>query len=233
MARARRGSWLDDVTAGDWIAPRLHAFGRDVGSVIPEGFGAYVRVFHPIGGTGRWADVAAANHRIVHPEMQLHRISVPVAEPSSDALERALAEVSWGSLPLQPRRALAEILAFATTTPDRIWFAFWEGFADLDAHGVDARVELPHRRYLLSSGPIAAASTPAPDVIFDQSPNLWWPDDRSWVVATEVDYAWTYVGASEATIAAIVADDRLEALPARLTDLPFSDSDTVNAALDG
>ncbi len=201
--------------------------------MIPEGFAAYARVFHPIGATGRWADLAEANHRIAHPEMQLHCISVPAAEPSADAHDRALADVSWGSLPFQPRRALAEILAVATTTSDRVWFAFWEGFADLDARGVEARVELPHRRYLLSSGPIAAASASAPDARFDRSPNLWWPDDRTWVVATEVDYAWTYVGGSEAVIAAVLADDRLEALPAQLTDLPFSDSDTVNAALDG
>ena len=64
---------------------------------------------------------------------------------------------------------------------------------------------------------------------------FWWPRFEriaAWFVATEIDYAWTYVGASFDAINAALADDRLEALPARLTDLPFADADTINAALD-
>src|SRR5439155_18457096 len=53
-----------------WIAARLHSFAQDVGSVIPEGFAAYARVFHPpyrITPDGnqipvRWKDIAAANN---------------------------------------------------------------------------------------------------------------------------------------------------------------------------
>ena len=72
-----------------------------------------------------------------------------------------------------------------------------------------------------------------PDVCWeDQSPNLWWPEDRAWFVATEIDYAWTYIGGSPVPIEALVVDARLEVLPALLTDKPFYDSDTVNTALD-
>jgi hypothetical protein len=232
MAGAELSGWFDDVAAGDWIAARLHPFVQDTGSVIPEGFDAYARLFHPIGDDGRWADMAASNHRIAHPEMQLHQISAPAGEPARAWNDRSLS-VSWGSLPIEPRRALVEILTPATTTPDRCWFAVWEGFADVDHGGVAARVALPGRSYLFASGPVEAGSTLLSGASFDQSPNLWWPDDRAWFVATEIDYAWTYVGGSEATIAAVLADDRLEALPARLTDLPFADADTINAALDG
>ena len=103
------------------------------------------------------------------------------------------------------------------------------GFHD---HGVTARVRLPGRDYLLRRGPIEAASAlssghrSAPEV----SPNLWWPDDRAWFVATEIDYMWTYVGGPQEVIDAVLADPRLEALPARLDHSPFYDGDTLNAA---
>ncbi len=106
-------------------------------------------------------------------------------------------------------------------------------------------MHLPQRDYALYGGPIelALASLEHPrfgeddDEEWDdarnyQSPNLWWPEDRSWFVATEIDFAWTYVGASEATIRAILDADDLEALVVELDDKPFVDSDFVNAALD-
>lgn len=40
--------WLkDDVSPADWIIDQIHDFAVDVGSVIPEGFEAYARLFHP------------------------------------------------------------------------------------------------------------------------------------------------------------------------------------------
>lgn len=37
----------DEVEAADWIHGRLHTFAQDVGSVVPTGFAAYARIFHP------------------------------------------------------------------------------------------------------------------------------------------------------------------------------------------
>jgi len=51
-------------------------------------------------------------------------------------------------------------------------------------------------------------------------------------VATEIDYAWTYVGGRAGLIEKLLASDTLEVFPAKLTDKPFYDSDVVNAALD-
>jgi hypothetical protein len=132
-------------------------------------------------------------------------------------------------LPKAECAVLVERLQSFTTTPDQCWFAIWEGFGGLDDQGVRARVDLPHRRYLLARGPIELAPANALVPPFEQSPNLWWPEDRAWVVATEVDYSWTYVGGPRALVDEVLADDRFEALPARLTDRPFSDSDTLNA----
>jgi hypothetical protein len=40
--------WSSEVESADWIAERLHPFAQDVGSVIPDIFPAYVRLFHPV-----------------------------------------------------------------------------------------------------------------------------------------------------------------------------------------
>ena len=51
-------------------------------------------------------------------------------------------------------------------------------------------------------------------------------------MATEVDYAWTYVGGSRELIDELIADERLEVLPASPPDEPFYDSDLLNEALE-
>jgi hypothetical protein len=45
-----------------------------------------------------------------------------------------------------------------------------------------------------------------------QSPNLWWPDDRVWCVATEIDLNTTYIGCDQSTSEEILAMRAVEAL---------------------
>jgi hypothetical protein len=107
------------------------------------------------------------------------------------------------------------------------------------------RVSLPGRDYILLEGPLAAATELGwrigelvrgayPDVDIDtvefepQSPNLFWPEDRAWCVATEIDLDSTYVGGSEALVRAILADPRFEAWRAGLDDPIDSGGDDVN-----
>ena len=71
------------------------------------------------------------------------------------------------------------------------------------------RVELPNRSYFLYRGPVEQALAFVQSE--QQTPNLWWPADRSWCVATEIDLDWTYVGGSEELVDDLVEDDRLEA----------------------
>jgi hypothetical protein len=49
-----------------------------------------------------------------------------------------------------------------------------------------------------------------------QSPALWWPESRAWLVSTEVDAFSTYVGGSAALIEELLATDGIEAAPSRL-----------------
>ena len=45
----------------------------------------------------------------------------------------------------------------------------------------------------------------------EQSVNLWWPADRSWCVATDIDLMSTYVGGSADCISALLDATELEA----------------------
>jgi hypothetical protein len=64
------------------------------------------------------------------------------------------------------------------------------------------------------------------------APNLIWPSDHSWLVASEVDFDSTLVGGSAKLIAAIVESDRLEAWQVEPTDSLAADADKVNRVAD-
>jgi hypothetical protein len=234
MARDERITWLSDVSPADWIAPRLHPFNEDTGSVVPEGFDAYCRIFHPIeprwSETRRktWAEIASENGMIAHPEMQFHMINRTVDTAPPLTYESGHGP-RWGSLPRRERAELVDVLRPETLSPDRCWFCVWEGFGHNDHSG--GRVRHPNRDYMLYAGAIelALASLDVPTV----SPNLWWPDDRAWIVVTEIDYAWTYVGGSARLVERLLASNKLEVLPTKLSDKPFYSGDVVNARLEG
>jgi hypothetical protein len=94
------------------------------------------------------------------------------------------------------------------------------------------RVRLPAREYIVLEGPLQAAETlgcwTSSDIFFPQSPNLFWPQDRGWCVATEIDLDSTYVGGSPALIDDLLQDPRLEALAVHPDDPIWADSDTIN-----
>lgn len=90
------------------------------------------------------------------------------------------------------------------------------------------------REYLLFRGPLTALTT---SFIFEpvgyfQSPNIWWPEDRAWVVCTEIDDWTTYVGGSRACVGDLLADSDLEVVETR-TDLRWDVAgDRANARPD-
>ena len=78
------------------------------------------------------------------------------------------------------------------------------------------RVRIPARNYLLFRGPLdeagqwGAADLVPGDVRPINSPNLMWPADHAWFVATEIDLPWTGVGGSTELIEALMADESLD-----------------------
>jgi hypothetical protein len=110
--------------------------------------------------------------------------------------------------------AVAAVLARNTATPDDCWFCVWEGYGwpELTRLGEHpARVALEHRRCLLFRGGVRAASAFRTENWF-QSPTLWWPEDRAWCVASELDIYSTYVAASTTAVRALIDAPALEVL---------------------
>ncbi len=253
-----------DVAATSWIDEGLLPFRRQsegvlVGEIVPSGFEAYARVFHPArrffgssieqSVTLRWSEMAAARGKTVHPEMQIEAL---IDNANAFDYEHWKAISSGGGEWFPPQECLEETEALAlagllrpfTTTPDDAWFMLWDGYGDLgrDTDSVpramihpdrsDAPVgELLHgtgalRHYLVFRGPLDALTTWFRWRM--EGPNYWCPNDRAWIVASEIDGFSTYVGASRSCIEQVLASPLLEALPTALNRRFDAWGDTIN-----
>lgn len=94
------------------------------------------------------------------------------------------------------------------------------------------QVHLPSRDYLLLTGPVSAAADidwgTFDDVPDPQSPNLFWPADHAWCVASEIDFDSTLVGGSASLIADLLAAPGLEAWPVSADDRLTFAADAIN-----
>jgi hypothetical protein len=61
-----------------------------------------------------------------------------------------------------------------------------------------------------------------------QSPTLWWPEDRAWIVLSEIDFDSTLIGCSLALRDDLLADPDLECLEVTPTTSLAHDADRVN-----
>jgi hypothetical protein len=104
-----------DVTAADWLGPRLRRFGSAVAAVVPDGFPAYVRILHPGRGPEgrpvRWAEVAAWSGRTMHRLAQFHAISRPAVSASTGPAPWDGEDPPDGNLPAELLRILCATLA--------------------------------------------------------------------------------------------------------------------------
>jgi hypothetical protein len=232
--RTHQGIPAETSKPADWLVADITTFAKSVLSLLPAGFEAYGRVFHPAGELiGRawtsvsWAALAAANGTRTHAEMQLG--AVIKSDPRDWGPIPTKSQPEWGNLPEALVGPITAILRAYTATPESCWFAVWEGFGALRRDILrEPSFELPHRRYHLLRGPIEGVFAPC-EAPFKQTANIWWPDDHAWCVATEVDLDSTYIGGSAACIAALVAAPELEAYAIDPAAGITYDSDTVNS----
>ena len=233
-------AWSTQVYQADWIAERLRPPDDfSVGSIVPKGFSAYARILHPALGPHnlpvRWRTVASWSGRTLLPQSEFDTVAIPESKPEEP--------LPWrqgprnGTLDPDDLRALLAILERHTDTPEQCWFCIWAGYGwSRGSSAVLARsgsgplpdpqphpdpvprhvregplVDLPWREYFLYTGPIGDAVAFVPTE--SQSPNLFWPSDRSWCVASEIDLPWTYVGGSAAMVEEVLASGDIEAQP--------------------
>ena len=232
--------WIEDALAGTpWATVR---------SLVPVGFEAYARVLHPAHRRGgdqrypswtpvRWSELAAKNGGVMHRLVQFDRIGGIGTRYDTRPASR-LGDTSGeigppliGSLPFELIAPLVSVLGASTATADTCWFCVWHGYGwlpMLEGHEGLPTVKTPGREYFVLRGAVGAVGLFRRTMFLDGGPNIWWPDDRAWCVATEVDLDSTYVGGSAECIARLLAHPDLEAFPAQPDDDVSAASDTLN-----
>ncbi|WTO33486.1 hypothetical protein OG399_42165 [Streptomyces achromogenes] len=210
-----------DLSPADWLTaggPGQGAFGT-VAGVAAAGFAAYARILHPARldeRPARWSAVAAAHGTRVTPVSRWHEV-VGVGEDYLNASDPGLPGV-WdehpaeGPTPPEVAEALLPVLARHTGTPERCWFGLWHGYGRW-AWDRFPTFGTPGREEVLLAGRLADAVSPVTLDEFAELPDLWWPQDRAWVLGGDVDLVSTYVGGSAELIAELLAAADLEALP--------------------
>lgn len=201
-------SVASDATPGAWLDEARGPFGT-VGGLVPDRFEAVARLAAPDPNESSWWDQYRAQVR--------------------DLAE--IAERHTGT-PESANFAVWEGYGFATATT---WYTRSDAGrvrrAITDAHiarrqrhharvrralrsQLDALVSMdrPQRSYFLLRGPVGAAAdieTPGNPASWQRS-DLWWPDDRSWFVATDVDFWAHYIAGTRAFIDEITAGSTAE-----------------------
>jgi hypothetical protein len=211
----------DDVRDADWVRSALRPWTnrgiRHVATLVPADYPAHARVLHRASTRTqdvRWADIAARTGQRLTAETSYGEVTGWHPDAEHQSPPDPWLEPERGSLRPDECAAVAEVLARNTDTPDDCRFCIWEGYgwAELTRKAEGAPlVALEHRKCVLFRGPVSAATAFRSEPWF-QSPTLWWPKDRAWCVASELDIYSTYVAATTSALRALVDHPALEVL---------------------
>ena len=219
---------MDNPSLGDWIRDSLHpwelSFAADshqIGIVIPSGFDRYVLVRH----TGPRDIQGCLGDQTLK---SLIDLLTPFTKTSNDCFFALWEGQGWmhsGSIGVlgvpEGRFIYGKNNRFLNNW--RSWrhmrkiskkaYSTKQSLDHLESHSLpdgimeSGRLSLPNRNYLLMNGPITEASNLGyqfsnfPSM---QSPNLMWPRDQAWVLASEIDFDVTLIGGSSDLVDAIL-----------------------------
>lgn len=117
---------------------------------------------------------------------------------------------------------LLAIVARHTATPDDAYVGLWEGYGGLHPSPGQPLIQLPPfaslRRYMLLRGAVSAGAAMMPHPSC-HAPDLMWPADRAWLLATDTDIDHAFLGGSRACVDDVIAAG-FDATRADLSD-PF------------
>ena len=197
-----------------------------------------------------WADVAAHTQSVIHPQVQWIRVAGHQYQSLELPGNRSADPPPLGHLAPRIMARVMDIARGYTNTTEEITVALWEGWGiglQPAKRGTDPALlrllrngpflELPWRRYVLlattaldltdPAWPFTAGMGWSPGVP-GPMPQLVWPADHAWAVASEIDFDSTLVGGTFGLINAIVEHPDIEAVRvSATTDLTW-DSDDVN-----
>jgi hypothetical protein len=149
-------------------------------------------------------------------------------------------------LPEKTIRALFPLLRDATTTPDRCWFCVWGPGGHFRAHtllhpfhgstSAPRRGPMTRHRFRRWEGPSASQNQlglcrtfhlyttklsdigPLRGFPWSLAPDVWWPDDHAWCVASEAHFTWSYLGGCRRLIDQVCAHPLLDGQEVRPDD---------------
>ena len=236
---------VEDPTELKWLLPRFTGTHRQLTMHVPDGYQSHCRILHrPQGAPDRpsirWRDIAAHTGAIIHPGVQWHRLigSATTDEDAGTVIGDLYEDwngyaPSIGQLDNTQFHIVADLLTRHTGTAKQVFFGFWEGsgyfnsrdgtfFADVDT----TRFRLGGREQIVVRGDLAAISRLRPDP--RPTPNAMWPADRTWYLATEVDFDSTIIAGDQNLMSDLLTHAELEVLRAPL-DLDLTCyGDTIN-----
>ena len=235
-----------DLSAGDWIRESLAPWVLfsetpvTIGIVIPKGFESYLLIQHThegdwmgnLGSESLTKLLAVLSEFTSTPEDCYHAMwegfgwtnsgGVAYMVPSKYAFFRNFRFRFLGHLRfhLFGRRRIVRGQTILATPPNSLP----DGIIDTP------RYTLPNRGYLLMRGPIEESNKLgwfSGEFLHRQSPNILWPADRNWILASEIDFTVTLLAGSEQLISAIenlkfFATQRFNVTDA-IADLPVAD----------
>ena len=200
-----------DLSAADWIATSELVW-SDLVVFGPSGFAAYSRLRF-------------------------------IPDPAFEGQRENDVALDWDAIPdvADQWRALLELLAAHTSTPQECYFCLWDGWPDpphsllqVPKLKIPRSDGIPMRAYFLFRGPLPAAVDWVGDGAMQGGPRVWpagvpgyepafvWPADHAWCVANDVDPHWAGIGGDAPLIERLVADPRLDAVAADpADDQPF------------
>ncbi len=225
----------EDLSVGDWIREGLDSWNSlpfSVGICIPSGFESYVLVRHT-GADGGLNEVRSTSlttlldtlvdfsstpencfHALWEGYGWLHPGAFAVYIPRNPSIIfRIIQRQPFRYLSIRNtmrkhrHRNLSDYALPANTLP--------KGIMEFE------RFQLPNRNYLLMQGAIKEAlhiGFEIHDHFNFQSPNLIWPEDKSWIFVNEIDFNATLIGGSQELIQRIVQRSELTSEVFRRTE---------------
>jgi hypothetical protein len=211
----------------------------------------------------RWAAVASALGKVAHRRMQWHALLGMSEPDAGRACERhESGDKLWvgddpptGEMDVEELDGLCKILMVHTNDPEHCYFGLCTIQGWLDSFSSDELgplLRLPMGRdYIVLSGPLWAVSQItracvkhpsdglyAPEEARNRDllrdvPNLIWPSDHSWFVASEVDFDSTLLGGDIKLVEAILNSPELEAWMMEPADSLAADADIINGSCAG
>ena len=142
-----------------------------------------------------------------------HGIPVSSFVPSGFPAVCQVLQASTGELDALTASALVDLLGRATTTPDDVFVAVWEGWGDVPPQRFPgaAHLDTQNRGHFLLRGPLTGVLSSVAVSGHDRpTSGLWWPADRAWFTATEIDLHWTFVAGETGLVDRLIDDERLD-----------------------